>query len=264
MGSSLACNPSLQALQQELCLPGKLLVFIDDSGTTGQPLGNVLVRDYVIHAATVVRSDDYPSFLNEHQALLSRHPGIDEFHTVELVNGRGQWEGRNIAERLEAFNSFDSLLRRLGQLVLHVGIGVEQYSELMSQVQKSILAPGNWKWKSHSEGARAVLLKSIVPQVRATFGELPLVLVEDADNERNDCCEQMFAPDVNVFADGVFRVDSRIVPGIQLADFAAYPLNRIYHIKSRLNQSRDPGPFDDLILDRYLANREKYRSVLAE
>ncbi|NVJ10682.1 DUF3800 domain-containing protein [Myxococcus sp. AM001] len=98
--------------------------------------------------------------------------------------------------------------------------------------------------------------------MREKLGSLPVVLVEDADKERQDCCEQMFTPDAGVYCDGVFRVDSRVVPGLQLADLAAYPLNRIFHIKSRLSQGLELGPFDEPILDLYLANRSKYQLIL--
>lgn len=254
--------PSMQELQAELCRPGRILVFIDDTGTSSQPLGRDLVRDYVVHAAIVVRSDDYPSFLLEHSNLMTCHSGVEEFHTVDVVNGRGQWKGKSIATRLDALAAFSDVLERVGQVILHVGIGAEQYAELTSQVDKRLLTPTNWRWKSHSEAARAVLLKTVEARARAVLGALPLIVVEDADNERKNCCEQIFPRESDVYGDGVFRVDSSAVAGVQLADLAAYPLNRAYHVTSRLKQDRSPGPFDEPILDLYLRNRDKYKNVL--
>jgi hypothetical protein len=97
---------------------------------------------------------------------------------------------------------------------------------------------------------------------RDVLGNWPLVIIGDADNKRNGCCERVFPPDANVFDDGVFRLDSKLVPGLQLADLAAFPLNRIHHIRARREQGRKPAPFDGIIEGVLRDNWEKYRCVL--
>jgi hypothetical protein len=258
---------SLQELKRELCRPGRLLVFIDDSGTSGQPYGEDLVRDFKCHNAVVVPSEDYRLFLRDHRALLSRYDGMEEFHTVDIVNEKEFWKERDAATRRLVLESFAGLFRSTVKLVPYVHVGIEQYNEFLERIREmgATPSPSNMRWDLHGEGARIVLLKALVPMIRETFGDRPLVIVEDGEGPFSEVCEVAFPREAGVFGHGVFRVKSESVPGVQLADLAAYTWNRMHRIKAFLNQKRFvPGPFDEALIDFFADNKHKYRSVVGQ
>ncbi|NUQ75438.1 MAG: DUF3800 domain-containing protein [Polyangiaceae bacterium] len=267
MNSETEFAASLEELQIELCRPGRLLVFIDDSGTPEQRLGKDLVRDFKLHAAAIVRSEDYRLFLRDHRALLSHYDGMKEFHTVDIVNEKHFWEGRDPATRRLVLETFGRHFTSAVQLVPYVHIGIEQYNECLEKIREmgARPSPPEVRWELQSEGARFVLLKTLIPLIWKTFGNHPLVIVEDGEGALNKHCEHMFSSEADVFGDGVFRVKSEDVPGVQLADLAAYTWNRMHRIKAYLNQQRfKPGTFDEALLDFFGENKHKFRSILDE
>jgi hypothetical protein len=77
--------------------------------------------------------------------------------------------------------------------ILYVNIGTEQYGEIMGHTNAiGSPHPSNIKWDSHEEGARVVLMKAIASRVGLQPRTKPLVVVEDADGSRQNCCEVMF------------------------------------------------------------------------
>lgn len=257
--------PDLQRLQTEILRPGRTLVFVDDSGTPEQPLGEHLVKDYKLHAAAVLSSDAYRIFLSEHQEFLSRYRWASEFHTVDVFQGkRGAWAAQSAELRQRAFNTMAGHFGRFVERVLYVNIGVEQYDEIMKRAGAAGAPyPTNVDWDSHSEGARVALLKAIGARTRLPPSPRPLVVVEDADGHRENVCEVMFKPEANIFSDGVFRVDSKRVPGIQLADMAAYCVNRLHHVRAKLRTMQLPRELDPAVMRFLLNNVGKYHDILS-
>jgi Protein of unknown function (DUF3800) len=257
--------PELHSLQAEMLRPGRTLVFIDDSGTPEQPLGEHLVKDYKLHAAAVLSSDAYRSFLSEHQEFLSRHPWADEFHTVDVFQGRrGAWAAQSDEVRQRAFNTMAGHFGRFVERVLYINVGVEQYQEIIEGASTAgAPSPANWNWNSHSEKARAALLKAIGARTRLPHPSKPLVVVEDADGQHENVCEVMYKPEANIFAGGVFRVDSKKVPGIQLADMAAYCFNRLHHVRAKLRTAQPPREMDPAVMRFLMTNVGKYHDVLS-
>lgn len=194
MNDSAEFAPDIHSLQTELLRSGNTLVFIDDSGTPEQPLGEHLAKDYKLHAAVVLSSDAYRNFLTKHQEFLSQHPWADEFHTVDIFQGKhGTWSGQREETRRRAFNFMAAHFSKFVERILYVNIGTEQYGEIMGHTNAiGSPHPSNIKWDSHEEGARVVLMKAIASRVGLQPRTKPLVVVEDADGSRQNCCEVMF------------------------------------------------------------------------
>jgi len=256
----------IQRLQSELTHPGRTLVFIDDSGTPEQPLGEDLVRDFKLHAAVVLSSDAYRDFLGKHREFLLRYPWADEFHTVDVFQGkRGTWGAQNEETRRRAFNTMAGHFEQFVKKALYVYVGVDQYKEIMERARDAgTLHPHNVNWDSHSEGARIVLLKSIVARVGIDSNAWPLVVVEDAEGGRENCREVMFGPQENVFSDAVFRVDSKAVPGLQLADLLAYCLNRLHHVRAKIRTNQLPRELDPSVMRFLSKNIGRCRDALSD
>lgn len=72
------------------CDSGRILIFVDDSGTPQKPLPK-LAGDYALMCGICMESEKYKAVKKELRAVLNEL-GIDEFHAKNIVYpGSSQW-----------------------------------------------------------------------------------------------------------------------------------------------------------------------------
>jgi len=66
---------------------------------------------------------------------------------------------------------------------------------------------------------------------------------------------------MNIYQNGIFYLPSNIIPGLQLADLAAYLINRVSYIKERAEKGKE-SPFDNELLEIYDHTKNKFKNLL--
>jgi hypothetical protein len=253
----------LDEFRKKLVVPGNILVFIDDTGTPEKPLGAHLVRDYKAHVAIVVKSENYAAYLDEHKRFLNTYPSAEEFHAVDVFQGRKEWKHCDVETRRRAFETFVDMVGQWVEMAYFIGIGIDQYNELTQKAQAiAPLYPENVQWNSHSEGSRIVLLKSIMGRIQNAY-QRPIVVIEDAESQKIDVMEHMFQESCNVHNASVYRIDSKNIPGLQLADLAAYCFNRRYHIIAKQKDGLPLRELDPHVIAFWQKHSDKYVDSLS-
>jgi hypothetical protein len=247
-----------RAILDELTRPGRVLVFIDDGGTSGKPLPD-LAKDFELICGVAMKSEVYVD-AKKHllTALRAIGKGVTEFHAAEIVNppSSSPWRAVSLAERQDALITLIGILRDAASAVLHCFVSGEQYN-------------AEWRHRLAAFGVRPlptkaalkdVFFNNLIPFLQATGDEVAIVV--DASKELSSAISiQQVADPESLYEGGVIHVDSRDEPGVQLADVAAYMVNRVHHVRQRLLDGKC-GPFDELIVDAAFELRPKFVNLL--
>lgn len=89
-------------LLESLREPGRLLVFVDDSGTHGNPMPGILAGDFECLCGIEMTSEGYIQATQQAARTIHGIPrGIEEFHAKDIINmtSRSPWNGVSAAER---------------------------------------------------------------------------------------------------------------------------------------------------------------------
>ncbi len=235
--------------------PSLTAVFVDDSGTqAGVIPREVLMPDYLLLAAVILPAG--PKYLALERQMAqwktdaSNEIGaaVKELHTVEIVNPRSRSVWRDISQetrRLFLKRAYD-LLQEYSLGFPFMGIGKEQYDELLAKVQELARPfPDVRRWSRQKYGLEVVFCKSLAGHLPPRFGRL--VIVWDEDSSRSNELWQIFKPDVPVWSSGVVYLPSESCAGLQLADLTAYTFNRMFHIRNKELEGDELGPIDAII-----------------
>ncbi|WP_437605677.1 DUF3800 domain-containing protein [Sorangium sp. So ce834] len=242
----------------EMAVPGRMLVFIDDSGTPGKPLPD-LAADFHFLCGVAMTSDAYAAakdrILSE---LLTIGNGIREFHTVEIVNPSktSPWRGVSLDARQEALVAAIDVLKGAASSILHCFVSGEQYD---AELKPRILAAVG-RAQSPKNALQHVFFNSLIPFLQRT-GEDVAIVMDSVAPLSNAIRIQAAADPIRLYEGGVIHVDSKDEPGIQLADLTAYMVNRVYHARQRLMEGKK-NPFDEIIVDAVFDLLPKFINVL--
>jgi len=245
MAAGGAYAVALEAVTRELARPGGVGVGVDDGGTRGEQLPRaILVPDYHLRAGVVVRGEDYPAVIACAAEVVQRAGGaVTELHATEIVNpgARSPWRAVPFETRLEVYRAWAECLERAVQRIPYVYVAAEQYAGFLARAA----ALGATMPERQEEGLQRVFYRCLGPWLQTEFAGEPVV-VQD---------EPSYGPDLGkglgFWGDAVVVAPSEALPLVQLADLAAYTVNRWYHIKGRAQ--RDPhavaSPFDEVTVD---------------
>jgi len=216
--------------------------FIDDSGTPGQSSPSehlhpgrktwvALVLE-AHHVATVYR--EMPGALSE----LARHVNANEFHAVDIYGGTGEFASASLNIRLAFLESLAYLFATYRFPVL-----VQTFSPANVAEHEPVLSAagtiGPFDFTSATDAGLLLLIRQVreyLAQQPQSFQE-PCVLVADEGR----CKAGAFVP-VPPFASfaihgGLFFESSRAVFPLQLADFAAFSINRTQWLLSKQHRT---------------------------
>lgn len=252
-------SASAEQVLAELTRPGRDVAFIDETGTHGKPLA-VLAGDFCLMCAVVVPSESYQfiktTILNALHNFQSAS-GVREFHANEIVNPSSQsaWKKVSLADRLGAFDLMSNLLIEVAKSILYVYVSGEQYfDELAPQIQ----AAGE-KEPSHKKALEKVFFKALLGHLEDRGETIPAIVVDSTTALPNGI--HAIRNTDNVYAEGILHADSRMEEGLQLADLAAYTLNRVFHVKQRQLDGK-LGRFDAPIQTLYWRMQPKMTDLL--
>jgi hypothetical protein len=244
----------MQTLEAALKNNSSFSVFVDDGGTPGSQHG-YLVKDLSIYAGVIMRGEAYSSIEEKLHSLLRQvqetlHIQLEKLHATDLVNRRGPWASVCIQDRAAILEQWYGILARCALAIPWVYIGSEEYEQLLQQIPGERRYPvNNISWQQHSRGLEIVFYKGLLTLVGKCDIKRTLVIVQDRDSARENVNSKMFRSGADVFNDTVHYRDSREIRGLQLADLAAFSLNRIFHIQNRPGDASNR--LDKLIEDEF-------------
>lgn len=168
---------STDELRKEVRKPGRLLLFVDDSGTPNQPFPP-LVENFKIYSGIIIESDKYNEFSERaYQSFsnLSLSDNEKEFHSSEIVSGKNQWKGIKIQKRLDIINQWGDFLNEYVLLVPHLNIGSEQYNELCETAKNN-----NYSEPQKLEnGLQTFFYKGLLENLDALSIETEIIIIQD-------------------------------------------------------------------------------------
>jgi len=227
------------------------VLYIDDSGTSAGALPEeVLVSDFHLMAGVLIPSANHAGVESAHECWLNdankvAGQEVDEFHATELVNPKSGtvWHGVSISDRLTLLKTAYRMLIDHAAKVLHLHIGKDQYDDAVQQARDAGCLKER-RWQNPRMGLDYVFSKSIGEHVEVDDGQL--VIVHDDDGKNKPRFQPYSGLPSMVWRSGIAYLPSSDLPGLQLADLAAYSLNRVYHAKHRRNQG-NISPFDEMV-----------------
>jgi hypothetical protein len=261
-------------LREEISRPNRLLIFVDDSGTPGQ-LNQYLAKDFVIYSAIFMNSDNYHKFsecaLNTFKEC---ELTIHEFHTTDMVQGIKDWENIPITKRLSIIKKWGEFLERYVEIIPHLNIGSEQYNEMMDQAKSQNVNIEKKQKNGLYKAFKIFLYKKLVHY----YNNQEIIIIQDEINQKQSCYYVIKNPsNLKIFKNAIFYQNSRGFLGLQLADLAAYIINRMHIISSRIPENNgiktviseenlkrfsEENPFDKIIFEIYKTIHDKNKIIL--
>ena len=221
------CN--CKAFLDELTSGLKYSAFIDDTGSPGLRSGR-LHPERKSWVGVVVPPDQMPEVVEqcpEAVEELHRITGAEEFHFTDIYAGKGEFKGLDLQVRLSLFRFMAEIFQ-----IYEFPVFVQTLDPIsLDDIQRHGGFPdrvGPFNLRKHDDMALLFLLiriKQYIEGHRKAPSEVARVFADEGYKRYGTA---IHIPAWNyVFADGLicFARSSSIYP-IQLADFAAYALNR--------------------------------------
>jgi Protein of unknown function (DUF3800) len=213
-------------------------VFIDDTGSPGLSTPG-LHRQRKTWIAVVVPpylvADLMDQLLPAALALLSvlglKNP---EFHFADIWAGKGEYTKLNLRQRLDIFRFMSEIFVTHQLKVFVQTFDPDNAAVLHDRADWLPKSVGPLKLSSHEDLALFFLLYRVHEHLKE--GNATACVIVDEGRLKSGSWINWSVP--TFYAGGVLFANSRLVPLIQLADFAAYILNRwqLLRVKDRLNE----------------------------
>lgn len=200
--------------------PGRTLVFCDDTDIAPQPVP-WLQPELRILVAVEISSEAYTVAAAELAARLAIL-GMPEFHATEIANpgGKSPWKAVSSDERASALHFLADVLNASGARVHQAHVPKAQFAEVKAEAELTGKVGVGFKM-----GLKRVFLRCLFDHLAAAGGEAIVVLDQD---------KPLAKPVVEHWPEAAFLVGggpiaarSIDVPGLQLADMAAWSINRM-------------------------------------
>jgi hypothetical protein len=211
---------SAKQLLANLAEPGRTLVFCDDTDIAPQPVP-WLQPDLRILVAVEMSSEAYAAAVVALEARLASL-GMPEFHAAEIANpnGKSPWKAISAEDRASALHFLAGILTGSGARVHQAHVPKAQFDQLKAQAQLVGKVGVGFKM-----GLKRVFLRCLLDHLATAGGEAIAVLDQD---------KPLAQPVVEHWPEAAFLVGggpvaarSTDVPGLQLADMAAWSINRM-------------------------------------
>ncbi len=207
---------AIEVLDQ-IARPGRTLALCDETDFTQCPTTTMVAN---IHAwvALVTPSDHYAALAAAVLAYQAEH-SLPELHGNEIVTpgSASTWNAIAPDVRLAAYEFACGLITAHAAEVRYVHISEAQYATMVARHQNALLP------KTYKRAVKAVFKTSIVAHLSAYA---PALVVFDKEKNNAGPTLEQIAGATHLVGGGVLRAGSHTVPGLQLADIAAYAVGR--------------------------------------
>jgi uncharacterized protein DUF3800 len=209
-----------KVLLEGLSQPGRTLIFCDDTDIAGQPVP-WLQRDLRILVAVEIESESYVSAAAEMMAHLAVL-GMPEFHAADMANPnkKSPWKAIDPGIRVEALHVLAGILTAAGARFYQARVPKAQFASLKALAQEDGKVGVGFK-----HGLKRVFLRCLFEHLAAS--DRPALVVIDQDKPLAEPVIEHWPEAWFLVGGGPVAASSKDVPGLQLADMAAWSINRI-------------------------------------
>ena len=219
-------------------------VFIDDTGSPGlKDTPPNLHPERKTWVAVIVPPSVMPEVLHQFKGVIEElHAqfGVDEFQFADIYNGRNQFKSVEIKARLALFEFMAIVFSDYGLPILVQTFDPETLAHTRSRVPFDAVDTGPFFDLARTQDAALFFLLLQVQSFMRGMPKYPEIKARVFIDEgfKNSGIALKLPWFVKEFADGLicFATSSSIIP-IQLADFAAFLLNRMQLIGGRERRS---------------------------
>lgn len=224
----------------ELVVPGRRLIFCDDTDLEGRPVA-MLEPDLRILVAVELDSGAYASAALQMAAYLD-NLGMPEFHATEIANpgSKSPWKAIDTDRRIEALEWLGDLLAGLEASVSFARIPKAQFNELKAQAQQLGSVGVGFK-----QGLRRVFLRCLFEECEQYAA--PTLIVLDQEGPVAEPTVEHWLAGTFLVGGGPIVARSSDVAGLQLADLAAWSVGRYVRHRERFRGTK-ATPFDQIAL----------------
>ena len=219
-------------------------VFIDDSGSQGQQQNIPHMPDDRFTWAGVITPPRFGeralAQMNGCLEYIEQEFGAKEFHFADVYAGTGEWRGVDFDHRIGIFRTFVSIFHQEGFLVFNQTLW--HGNEILDKISTEFPKLNDKNLSDPKICSLFLLLVKIRVYLRERgWGQAIIVVDEGVQKSGSVLKIDGFAPE---FKDGEiwFASSDSVVP-LQLADFAAYTLNRWQVVSGKEKPSRADEAF---------------------
>lgn len=226
-------------------------VFIDDTGSQGQKQNLPhLPDDRFTWAGIIIPPRLGGQVFHYMDELLGKGQnkyGIDEFHFVEIFGGKNNWQNVDVKERLNIFRVFADFI---GQKKFEIASATLEDADdhLDNKFPRSLIIKGK-DMKDPKILSLYILLRRVAEILDKLEWTNTLVVIDEGIQKKQSLIKCNKFP--SSFRKGeIHFASSREVTPLQLADFAAYSLNRMQIVCAKyIENSRSLGFIDFGFMD---------------
>lgn len=231
--------------------PGRTLAFCDETDLTVGPTSTMVAK---IHAwvAMIVPSEAYAALRDALLAYQAEH-GVPEFHGTEIVNpgSRSAWKPIAYERRLDAYRFACGLVTTHAVELRHVHISAEQYAAWLATRPEGLP-------KSYRDGVKVAFTRLLVGYLA---GHAPAMVVFDkVKNSPGATLERVVGAN-HLAGGGILRASSDSLPGLQVADIAAYATGRFLKQRDKI-MAGAANAFDKVSMEMLAALSGRVGSLL--
>jgi hypothetical protein len=209
-------STSAKEVLDQLETPGRMLAFCDETDLTNDATSTMVPN---IHAwmALIMSSDHYAAVAAEVLAYQDEH-SLPELHGNEIVSpgSASPWKEIGAQARLAAYKFGCELVAAHALELRYNHVSKAQYDTMIAEHGSSLP-------KSYKKAVKAVFKSSIIERL-SLHGDA--LLVFDKDKNNHGPTLESIADAAHLVGGGLLRAASHEVPGLQLADIAAYAVGR--------------------------------------
>lgn len=230
---------------------GRTLALCDETDFT---IGSTSMMLAEVHAwvALIMSSEGYAALRDALLAYQADHE-VPEFHGNAIVNAgsKSLWKEVAYERRVDAYRFVCALVTTHAAELRYVHISAEQYAEGLAVYPSDLPA-------SHKDGVKASFAGHIVDYLA---GYAPAMLVFDKHKNNPGPTIELVVGANHLAFGGILRASSHDVPGLQVADIAAYAIGRYLKRRDRII-AETANEFDEVSMDMVAALSGRVRSLL--
>ena len=213
-------------------------IFIDDSGNPGTQTENKYDstdrKSWYAIVLTAEQHNRAQSIMKGFLAQNVKEFGVNEFHFTDIFSGIKAYKGVPVKRRMKIFEDFAELFREMKYPILHMSMASEDYRRSKIQLPKGKHMIDGFNMSRHEDFSLCYLLLRCHYFLKANWkGSPPVEVTIDAGRQK-DGSTQVMDEFKSTFIDRAIRyVASEKEPMLQLADYAAFCLNKGYWLQNK-------------------------------
>lgn len=233
-------DSNLHSVIADLCRPGHVLAFCDDTDLTFAPT-STMVGNLHLYGGLILRSDAYGPLAHNLTTYLA-DIGQIEFHGTEIINPKvtSRWKSLSYCTRAEALRHVCAAIAESNAIFVYARICKTQYADMLKVAGRAI------EEDCYKAAVKRVFLRSVADYLAA---EPRAVLLIDRDKNTPGPSLIKFEGSAALIGGGAVSANSADVLGLQMADVVAYAIGRFLRRRDGISAT-DPERYD--LFDRVI------------